>query len=159
MEEVSLADQDYELWVLLYWTKDAIYKAREKELRKWTLSPMWAAVLFTVQAIGSEAILSEISRWLFRKPHSVAGIVRRMEKEGLVKTARDLHRKNLVRVTMTETGQQALHQVTKGEEAIHSIMSCLSQEERQQLRSCLERLLSKAFTELGIQRQLPLPWS
>jgi DNA-binding MarR family transcriptional regulator len=66
-------------------------------------------------------------------------------------------RKNLVRVSITEKGQQAYHKSTR-RKSIHRIISSLSEEERQKLRSCLEKLQNKAFKELIVEyKPPPLP--
>lgn len=156
MHDVTSADRDYELWVLLHQTKDTIYKARDKELHRFGLSPMMAATLFIVQAISGPATPNEISRWLFREPHSVFGLLTRMEKQGLVTRTKDLEKKNMVRVTLTEKGRQALDLSTE-RQVIHQIFSSLSEEQRQQLTSCLRVLLDKALDQLGMDRKLPFP--
>ena len=113
MQDVSFTDQDYRLWVLLHQTRDAVHIARKKELGRFEISTIQAAALFIIQAIGEQATPAEISRWLFRKPHSVSGLLNRMEKEGLVKKTKDLDKKNLVRVTLTEKGRQAYNHSLK----------------------------------------------
>jgi len=66
-------------------------------------------------------------------------------------------RKNLVRVSITEKGQQAYDKSTR-RKPIYKIISSLSEEERQQLRSCLEKLRNKAFKELIVEyKPPPLP--
>jgi len=156
MKNFSSVDQDYKLWVLLDQAEHAVSKAREKELSHYSITTVQAAVLFIIQAIGNEATPAEISRWLFRKSHSVSGLLSRMEKEGLVRKVKDLDRKNMVRVTLTEKGQQIYRQSNK-RRFIRKIMSCLSEEEHQQLTSCLERLRNKAFKELGVNPKPPFP--
>jgi len=156
MEDLLPKDEDYELWVLLYQAKDAIEIAREKELRPYGISPMQAAVLFIVQAIGDKATPAEISRWMFRQHHSVSGLLNRMEKAGLVKKTKDLDRKNLVRVTLTEKGQQAYRDSLK-RESLHNIMPSLSKEKRQQLKSYLKELRDTALKEVGNEFKLPFP--
>ena len=79
MQGASSADKDYELWVLLHQTKDAVYKARDKELMELGISPIMAAVLVIVEAIDGPATPAEISRWLFRESHTVSGLLQRME--------------------------------------------------------------------------------
>jgi len=148
-------DKDYTLWGLLIQAKDMVFKAREKELRQYGISPEEAAVLFIVQSIGNQATPAEISRWLLRKPHTVSGILSRMEKKGLVRKTKDLDRENLVSVTLTEKGQQAYHQSTKIE-SIRQIMSSLSEDERQQLSSGLKKLRDRALKQLGMN-QPPFP--
>ena len=140
----SSNDQDYRLWVLLNQVRDAVLKARQKELNQYNISASQAAVLLVIEAIGPKATPAEISRRVFRKPHSVSGILSRMEKKGLVMRLKDLDRKNLVRVVLTGKGREAYYQSTK-QESIRQIMSSLSEEERQQLTSSLETLRDKAL--------------
>jgi DNA-binding MarR family transcriptional regulator len=137
-------DQDYRLWVLLNQVRDAVLRARQKELNQYNISASQAAVLLVIEAIGPKATPAEISRRVFRKPHSVSGILSRMEKKGLVRRLKDLDRKNLIRVVLTEKGREAYYQSTK-QESIRQIVSSLSEEERQQLTSCLHTLRDKAL--------------
>lgn len=149
-QEKMFNDQDYRLWVLLNQVRDAILKARQKELNQYNISATQAATLLAIEAIGLKATATEISRRLFLKPHSVAGqagILSRMEKKGLVRRLKDLDRKNLVRVVLTEKGREAYYQSTK-QESIRQIVSSLSEEERQQLTSCLHTLRDKALAFL-----------
>src|SRR4030042_5989847 len=113
MNSMLSTDQDYNLWVLLRQTRDAMVKARGRELEKYGISSIQAAVLFTIQAIGAEATPAEISRRLVREPHSVSGLLNRMEKQGLITRVKDLPKRNMVRVVMTNKGREAYEQSTK----------------------------------------------
>jgi DNA-binding MarR family transcriptional regulator len=74
-----------------------------------------------------------------------------------VKRAKDMERKNLVRVTITEKGQQAYKQALK-RKSVQKIMSSLSEAERQKLKSLLETLRNKGLKELGIDpKKAPSP--
>jgi DNA-binding MarR family transcriptional regulator len=150
------ADPDYELWVLLHQATDAIAGAREDELRKFGISMMQAAVLFIVKAIKGPATPAEISRWLFREPHTVSGLLNRMEKQGLVKKVKDLERKNLIRVEITDKGEEGYRR-SRGLQSIHRILSSLSQEERDNLRASLRTLRDKALEEPKPTLRLPFP--
>lgn len=156
MENRLLADKDLNLWALLRLTERAIFKAREKELAQYGITVEQAAVCFYVRIIGNNATPAELSRWMLREPHTISGILDRMEKKGMVRKVKDLDRKNQVRVVLTEKGKQAYDQSTK-REAIHQIVSSLSEEERKQLRSCLNTLRDKALKELGIFNKPPFP--
>lgn len=158
MENSSFTDQDFNLWRLLVETRDVILKVRAKELRQYNISTGESAALFIIQAIGDKATPAEISRWLVRERHSVSELVSRMEKEGLVRKEKDLDRRNLVRVVLTEKGYEAYRQTTK-RKSIHKMMSSLSEEERQQLRSCLQKLRNKALKTLQIKRKACLSYS
>ena len=139
MYKAVYADEYYSLWLRLLLVRDAIHRARQGELRQAGITVSEAGVLFYVHALGGRATPAEISRCLFKKPHGISTLISRMEKEGLVKKANDLERKNLLRVEMTEKGQQAYNHASE-RAVIHRIMSSLSEGERQQISSCLEKL-------------------
>jgi DNA-binding MarR family transcriptional regulator len=153
-------DKDYNLWVLLRQTRDTMVKAREKELAKYGISSIQAAVLFTIQAISPNVTPAEISRRLVREPHSVSGLLSRMEKQGLIRRVKDLPKRNMVRVMMTEKGKEA-YQDSIQRACIHEILSVLSEEEKRRLWDLLEKLRDKSMRYAGIGYGLPFPphWS
>ena len=79
-----------------------------------------------------------------------------MEKQGLVNKIRNSDKKNEVILTLTEKGEQAHRQSLK-RESIKEIMSCLSEEERQQLDSSLEKLTDKGLEKLHEVNKVPFP--
>ena len=137
-------DGNYKLWVLLAQTREAMLKSRQKELGRYNISPRQNAVLLFLQVAGDKATPAEISRGLFRESHTISEILSRMEKQGLLKRVKDLTRKNLVRVELTEQGRDTCIRSTR-RESIHKILSVLSSEERQQLELYLRRLRDKAL--------------
>ena len=155
MKNLSCGEQYYELWFLLAQTRDAIFKAREKELDRYHISATQAAALSVIQDIGGKVTPTEISRRLFREPYSVSGLLSRMEKEGLIRKARDLDKKNMVRVVLTDKGNQFCQQ-SAVRKSIGNIMSSLSEEECQQLKLYLERLQGKAFEEIAVNHKRPI---
>lgn len=157
MPEMSQTGRGYNLWALLHQVSDIIFSARETELLQHGIPGMQAEVLFVVKAIGKEATPAQIARLIFRRPHSVSGILMRMEKAGLVKKTKDLHRKNLIRVSITAKGEQAYKQALK-RKSVQRIMSALSEGEQQRLKSLLEKLRNKGIKELGMDpKKVPFP--
>jgi DNA-binding MarR family transcriptional regulator len=156
MQKIQPADQDYDLWVLLNQAQSLMMNARDRYLIKYGITAMQAAVLFITNAVGEETIPAEISRWLLRKPATASGLLDRMEKAGLVERAKDLPRKNLVKIRLTQKGKQAYKQSLK-RESLHKIMSCLSKEERQQLESILVKLRTRAAKVLRHREEIPFP--
>jgi len=119
-------------------------------MRTLGISPMQVAVLHHVQASGNKVNPAELARSLFRAPHSVSSIISRMEKHGLVEKINDLDKKNMARIAVTEKGQKKLEQSVK-KVGLQKVMSCLSGEERQQLKSCLAKLRTEALKELSMK--------
>ncbi|MBI2831774.1 MAG: winged helix-turn-helix transcriptional regulator [Chloroflexi bacterium] len=148
MDSYPRSEEDFKLWVLLEHTADAMARARQKELRQCGLTNSRSAVLYSVKHIGPKPTPAEVSRWLFREPHTISALLDRMEGEGLVKKVNDLERKNQIRISMTDKGQRA-YQTSLKRESIQKIVSCLSEEQREQLRTCLRLLRQNAMKELG----------
>ena len=153
-------DQDYNLWALLRQTRDAMVKAREKELGKYGISSIQAAVLFTIQDIGTEATPAEISRRLVREPHSISGLLSRMEKQGLIKRVKDLPKRNMVRISLTAKGEE-LYKISTQRVTMHEIFDVISDEERKIIWDYLQRLRDRALKLAGIGYEMPFPphWS
>jgi len=154
--DTLLSDSAYRLWVLLSQVDNTIFKAREKELRQIGISPEQAAALFIIQVLDNKGTPAEISRWLLRRPHTVSGLLSRMEKKGLLRKTKDLKRGNLVRVSLTEKGQQVYNQSSQLK-SVHDIMSSLSEERRQQLISYLLELRAGALEKFGVTQEPPFP--
>ena len=151
------ADRDFELWSLLHQARDAIARARENELRQADISMIKAAVLFFVKSMDGPATPAKISRYLFREPHTISGLLDRMENQGLVRRVHDLQRKNLVRIEVTEKGDEFYRKTREKRKIISRIMSTLSEEERDNLRVYLEKLRNRALKEIGVKTKLPFP--
>jgi len=146
-----------ELWALLGQASNAMDRAADYEFRKIGVTMMQAAVLFFVKNAKKPVTPSQISRWLFREPHTVSQLLVRMEQQGLIRKTKDLERKNLVRVALTEKGEKIFQR--QGEmRVISRILSSLSPKECDNLGACLKKLRDEAIKELDTRpRQLPFP--
>jgi DNA-binding MarR family transcriptional regulator len=121
-------------------------RAREHELKQAGITTTQSAILHLLKVLNGPVTPPMLSVWLFREPHTITMILGRMEKQGLIRKTKDLPIKNVVRVTLTEKGEEAYTQSSKTR-AIRNILSCLSPEERDTLREYMERLRGKAIEE------------
>lgn len=141
------ADKDYNTWMLLSQIYKLVHKARVQELFKYGITPEQAGILFSIkaaEAFNYDKTLTTISRFTVLEPHSVSEILSRMEKSGLIEKTKGT--RNVLSVNITEQGQRAFESSTK-RETMHNVMSCLSDEERQQLDRLLKKLLRVAVQE------------
>ena len=145
----SYEDTDQDLWLLFTHARYAVYRAREKELQILRTSPEHVGVLFLVQALGDKATPAEIARQIIRQPHSVSALIERMAKKGLIKKVKDLERKNMVRVVLTDKGKK-IYEASTMRGPIHHIMGELSADEKKQFRKTLGKILTKARKEIGL---------
>ncbi len=83
-----------------------------------------------------------------------------MEKQGLITRVKDLPKRNMVRVAMTEKGREA-YELSTRRFSMHDTMSALSETEKSLLWNLLEKLRDKALKLAGVGHELPFPphWS
>ena len=148
-------EKEYSLWVLLNQARDAMHKAREKELRQYDISVSQAAVLFIIKAIDGQVTPSEISRWMLREPHTISAILSRMERQGLVLKEKSNGKKGYINVSMTKAGQHAFDNAQKTE-SFKEIVARFTPEECQQLCSLLAKLRDVSLDQTSRIR-LPFP--
>ena len=157
MAQQIKADKDYTLLTSLLQVAKIFVKVRERELLPQNLSATSADILFLIDAMGNDVIPAKISRMLLREPHSISGILMRMEKHGLIKRAKNMERKNLIRVTLTSKGETVLKQAMK-KEGVNHVLSKLTEEQRRQLKQSLAALKDAGMKELNLSpKALPGP--
>jgi DNA-binding MarR family transcriptional regulator len=144
------------LWQLLARTDHVIAKARQKELRQYGLTMSDAIVLLTVLRLKEQATPANISRQLFWEPHTISVQLRSMEKKGLILRARDLGRRNLIRVEVTDKGKEAYRESARWK-STRKIMSSLSETEKIQMWDFLARMRQRAMEELELDVAEPFP--
>jgi MarR family transcriptional regulator for hemolysin len=127
-----------------YWV---MIRVAEKELRDLDLTMIQAAVLYWVKTSKAPPTPADLSRLLFRRPHTVSDLLNRMEKQGLVIRTRDSRRKNVSRIVLTDKGEQAFKR-QKEVGAIARILSVLTPEESETVMVALEKLRQKAIDEM-----------
>ena len=147
-------DPNMTLWVLLDQSRDLVAKARDLELNHFDLTMAQAASLFILLSNneGRGLTINEISNWNGREPNSVLNLINRMEKNGLVKKTRDPGEAKAI-ISITEKGRELYSSATRL--SIEMIFSVLSEEEKQQLNSCLKKVRSKARELLGLDYKPP----
>ena len=79
-----------------------------------------------------------------------------MEKKGLITKVKDVDRKNIWKVSLTEKGGKAYRQSLK-RESIHAVMSSLKENERQQLETYLRKIRDQALKLSVSEPTLPFP--
>ena len=155
-KQYDLVDNDLLLWVLIQHTETLMLKARRKELAQIGISPSQVGVLTVAQLLGEKATPAELSRWLLREAQSISEILAKMEKDNLLKRVKNLKRKNMIRVVLTEKGLKALEKA-RNRKSLKKIVSSLSEEEREQLIGLLSTLRKRAFRSLSMRFRAPLP--
>ena len=126
-------------------------RARVVELGKVGLTIPQAEVLCLLKTSKEPLTPMKLARRMNRQPHTVSALLSRMEAEGLIKTTRDMERKNWVRVSLTKKGNRAWERQV-GEKTARSATACLSEKELGQLDAICRKLRARG-SELVRQMQ------
>jgi len=149
----KLVEHYFHLWTLLGRARDAIYRAREVNLRKFGITPEQLLVIIVIKDLalaGIPATPSEIARRTFRTPATISISASRMMLKGLIKRSakRKNSNKKLLELSLTKLGEDMFRQLRQ-REITTKIMSSLSKEQEEQLVSCMKTLIVAAVNEIG----------
>lgn len=159
MYDYQFSDPAFAAWVLLGQTWSAAYKTAERQLANVGLTPEKLDALWVCRDYPGPLTPSELARLLFRENQTIAGLLTRMEREGLV---RRLPKHNGQRFRLIEITAKGEELCSPGIEAVTAliarVMSTLSAEELEQFQKLLRKLRQNTLEELHIQL-LPAPRS
>jgi DNA-binding MarR family transcriptional regulator len=148
----------YRLFTLLGFTYTSMMRARKNELEPSGISITRAWALWGLKAMEQPATIVDMKRILGRNHQTTSQLLRRMEKEGLVKRRRSPGKK-LITLVLTAKGEEALGRTLARRDAIDRITSCLAPDELKTLTECLERLHERALARAAAYPPLPAPYA
>jgi DNA-binding MarR family transcriptional regulator len=138
------------LWILLHRVRDVLRLCEDPMFSEYGLTTEQYAVLATMKYLGDSVRVTDLAQGLERSPNSVSMIGDRMVKAGLVRRIRDKRDRRVVRLIITNKGENALKPATPvGFEFIQKILSPLSYEDKCTLASLLEMVKCKALEHLN----------
>jgi DNA-binding MarR family transcriptional regulator len=143
-------------WAMLRQTWIAVNKAAEVKLAKVGLTPEKAAVLWACRDYEGTLTPAEIARLVFRENQTIAGLLNRMEKEGLVTRVPKRKGHPFTEVKITPKGEKLTGpgvEIYKG--LIRGLASGLSVDEQKQLQKLLRVLRQKMLDDLHMELDKP----
>ena len=155
MKDATHLNENEKTWERLVVTYTVLERAREMELGQAGLSLPQAAVIYFLKTAKELLTPSKLSRLIYKEPHTLSGLLSRMEAQGLVKKTKDLKRKNLVRVSLTKKGEESFKRQVNVR-TVRNVTSCLSSKELASLNGFLDKLYTKG---IGLLREMqPYPY-
>jgi DNA-binding MarR family transcriptional regulator len=143
MKKTTLAQSNFDLWTLIGRLNHTIVQLRQKELSPYQIPVRQLYVLRTIRALGANATLSEVARQVERETHVISKQAIRMEKDGLIKRTKNTPKSNLLKLELTEKGLE-MAQMSVRSKGLDALFSSLSEEERRQFESILNKVLIQA---------------
>jgi DNA-binding MarR family transcriptional regulator len=129
-------------------------RARNLELAKIGINMVQAEVLHCVKSAKEPLTPMKLSRMMHRQPHTISALVHRMEAQGLLSTKKDMKRKNLVRLSLTRKGEEALKGWSNAT-MVPDALSRLTKKEREALDTITEKLHKKGLELLREMQPSP----
>ena len=149
MYDFEFEESAMNTWAMLRQTWIAVNKAAEVKLAKVGLTPEKAAVLWACKDYPGTLTPAEIARLVFRENQTIAGLLNRMEKEGLVTRVPKRKGHPFTEVKITPKGEKLASpgiEIYKG--LIKGLVSGLSVDEQKQLQKLLKVLRQKMLDEM-----------
>ena len=131
-------------------------RARDLELATIGLNMPQALALYYLKTSKEPITPMKLARMMHKQPHTVSALVKRMEKQGLLTTRRDMKRKNWVRVSLTKKGEEAIKGWVTAT-MVPDIMGSLSKKEADALYKATQKLHNGGLKLLRKMR--PDPYS
>lgn len=137
----ELRKDGYKIWSILMQARVAAYHVRRKDLMEYGVSPEQAGILERLYHTQDKTMTpTRIAEIYLRQPNTITAILRGMERKGLVVLSKDLERKNMIRVTITEKGNQLRETINANLTETRKIFDVISDEELEQLENILLRI-------------------
>jgi len=143
MVEIASHNSSVYARLLMGRARHLMLNARQKEVAPYHISPQQAYLLFVIQKLDHKATLSELARYMGKGINTLSMELTRMEKDGLVKKNRDTPKSTLLTIEVTGKGLETYKNTNKLK-SDKTIMSVLSEEERQLLIALLNKIIGKA---------------
>jgi len=141
----------YQLWHKLRVARGLALEMRNRELKDLGITRCQATLFLAMRSAGEKATIAELARWTGQKPHGLSALVGRLEAQGLVERVRDLERRNLVRVQLTEKGRVA-YEAARQRESIDAFFGALTDDQRKCLGEALDSLIEGAAQQLHMKQ-------
>jgi len=131
---------NFELFLLMEQIKHLTSLARQRELNYYHIPAQQLLVLRIIQELGPQASLSEIAKNVERKINVISRQTISMEKDGLIKRIKETPKSRLLRLELTDKGQEML-KIGKESKTIDVILSALTEKEKKQVYVAFSKVL------------------
>ena len=153
--DMEFVDPIMATWTLLRQTWKGLDKAVESRLARTGLTPEKTAILWICKLHRGPLNPSEISRLIFREPQTIAGIINRMEKDGLVRRIPKRKGRPHTEIKLTPKGEELCGpNIEVYKSTIQSLLSGLSEEEQEQFNRTLRKLRQRVLDEIHMELQV-----
>jgi len=134
----------------------AANKAAETKLLKVGLTPEKLAILWACRDHPGTLIPAEVARLVFRENQTIAGLLNRMEKEGLVKRIPKTKGHPFTEIKMTSKGEKVVGPgIEIMKELVNEFTAGFSTKQHEQFQSSLRVIRDKGLAKMHLEAHPP----
>jgi len=149
MYDFNFSEPGMTTWTLLRQAWTAANKVSEIKLAKANITPEKLSVLWACKNYPPPLIPAEISRLTTRENQTIAGLLNRMENEGLIKRTPKRRGQPYTEIKMTNKGDKLVDPGMKVQmDLISKFMADFTKEEHEQFQKLLKKVRDRAADEL-----------
>ncbi|MBN2039447.1 MAG: winged helix-turn-helix transcriptional regulator [Spirochaetes bacterium] len=150
MHEFSTSYPRMRTWLLIHQVSRLLNVAEYSIFAKLGLRKKKHSVLLALKNLKNPVTVTDVARWLDRNSNGISMLINRMEKEGLIDKIRDMPDQRIVRLTITEKGEDYFE---KGKllnrELVKTIFNDIDEEDLEKLSILLQKLRKKTLDYLN----------
>lgn len=148
----------YDMFFLLLQTTDLIYRILEERFEGEDITLAQLRLLLVLSRHDAPLTSAELGRCAFRKSQTITTELNQLEKKGYVAIIGDQKDKRLVRIHITEMGEQLIKKYLQWlHQDMSEMVSCFSMDELKQSEEYLKRLRYWLFQLMGMKVIRPVP--
>jgi DNA-binding MarR family transcriptional regulator len=141
---ISYTDPTLDRWARLMRTRNLLYKMFTRDLMELGIKPEQLGILNILKKAEGPVTPSFISRVYRREPHTISVNLRRLEGKGLIKLSKDLARRNMIHVEITDAGASVWEKGVKRTSNVGQAFRDLSDVEMAQFDSVIDKIAQTA---------------
>ena len=89
-KDLTKMNENEKTWVRLFRAYTVLERAREMELSRVGITLPQAAALYFLGTARETLTPTKLARLTYKEPHTISGLLNRMEEQGLIKKTKDL---------------------------------------------------------------------
>jgi len=152
MYDLEFVDAQMTTWTIMRQTWIVANKVAETKLAKKGLTPEHLAVLWICRDHPGPVTPAEIARLVFREAQSIAGLLNRMEKEGLVKRIPKRKGRPFTEIKLSPKGEELCGPgIEIQKKIIMDFSTDMPAKEREQFHKTLKGLRAKMLDQLHME--------
>ncbi|MBN2039427.1 MAG: MarR family transcriptional regulator [Spirochaetes bacterium] len=138
-------------WLLINQIYRLLSRVENSLLAEVGLTDRKHSVLLALKHLKNPVTVSDIAKWLDRNPNGISMLVNRMAKDNFVIKERDKLDQRVVKVEISEKGEQCFDKVkTKNKEIMKNMFCDLNDEELEKISLLLQKVRGRALDFLNL---------